>query len=99
MQCLWVYQLVQYSWYSQLMTLLCVCRMYVVGGWVPVVGDDGGVPATESEWMCSDTLACLNLGELLSLYLAALYAVQSSTTLMLLSLSLLSRHHDVGDLS
>ena len=70
------------------MTLLCVCRMYVVGGWVPVVGDDGGVPATESEWMCSDTLACLNLGELLSLYLAALYAVQSSTTLMLLSLSL-----------
>ena len=37
--------------------------MYVVGGWVPVVSEDGNVPAHESEWMCSDSLACLNLGE------------------------------------
>ena len=37
--------------------------MYVVGGWVPVVGEDGNVPSHETEWKCTNTLACLNLGK------------------------------------
>ncbi|XP_059609757.1 host cell factor 2 [Phlebotomus argentipes] len=35
-------------------------RMFVFGGWVPFVTDDGKV-ASEKEWKCTNTLACLNL--------------------------------------
>ncbi|XP_065158736.1 LOW QUALITY PROTEIN: host cell factor 1-like [Atheta coriaria] len=39
-------------------------RMYVFGGWVPVVNDDGKTPNyanSEKEWKCTGTMACLNL--------------------------------------
>ena len=35
-------------------------KMYVFGGWVPLVIDEK-VGSHEKEWKCSDTLACLNL--------------------------------------
>lgn len=38
-------------------------KMVVFGGWVPVLTEDGGLPAHESEWKCSNSLACLNTGE------------------------------------
>ena len=38
-------------------------RMYVFGGWVPLVMDDVKVATHEKEWKCTNTLACLNLGE------------------------------------
>lgn len=38
-------------------------RMYVFGGWVPLVVDDVKVATHEKEWKCTSTLACLNLGE------------------------------------
>lgn len=37
-------------------------RMYVFGGWVPLVMDDVKMAAHEKEWKCTNTLACLNLG-------------------------------------
>ncbi|XP_077277912.1 host cell factor isoform X1 [Temnothorax americanus] len=36
-------------------------RMYVFGGWVPLVVDDVKVASHEKEWKCTSTLACLNL--------------------------------------
>lgn len=39
-----------------------LCRMYVFGGWVPLVMDDVKVATHEKEWKCTNTLACLNLG-------------------------------------
>ncbi|XP_034936133.1 host cell factor [Chelonus insularis] len=36
-------------------------RMYVFGGWVPLVVDDIKVATHEKEWKCTSTLACLNL--------------------------------------
>uniref|UniRef100_A0A336LSF8 CSON003130 protein n=1 Tax=Culicoides sonorensis TaxID=179676 RepID=A0A336LSF8_CULSO len=36
-------------------------RMYVFGGWVPLVLDDMKTAAHEKEWKCTNTLACLNL--------------------------------------
>ncbi|XP_018362863.1 PREDICTED: host cell factor isoform X2 [Trachymyrmex cornetzi] len=36
-------------------------RMYVFGGWVPLVVDDVKVATHEKEWKCTSTLACLNL--------------------------------------
>uniref|UniRef100_A0A182WCM5 Fibronectin type-III domain-containing protein n=1 Tax=Anopheles minimus TaxID=112268 RepID=A0A182WCM5_9DIPT len=36
-------------------------RMYVFGGWVPLVLDDVKVEKHEKEWKCTNTLACLNL--------------------------------------
>nr|CAD7408594.1 unnamed protein product [Timema poppensis] len=36
-------------------------RMYVFGGWVPLVMDDMKVATHEKEWKCTNTLACLNL--------------------------------------
>ncbi|KAF7993084.1 hypothetical protein HCN44_005865 [Aphidius gifuensis] len=36
-------------------------RMYVFGGWVPLVIDDVKVATHEKEWKCTSTLACLNL--------------------------------------
>lgn len=38
-------------------------RMFVFGGWVPLLMDDVKVAAHEKEWKCTNTLACLNLGE------------------------------------
>lgn len=38
-------------------------RMYVFGGWVPLVLDDVKVEKHEKEWKCTNTLACLNLGK------------------------------------
>ena len=37
--------------------------MYIFGGWVPVNPEavDSG-PNTETEWKCTNNLACLNLG-------------------------------------
>jgi len=36
-------------------------KMYVFGGWVPLVMDDVKVATREKEWKCTNTLACLNL--------------------------------------
>uniref|UniRef100_A0A1B0CAT5 Fibronectin type-III domain-containing protein n=1 Tax=Lutzomyia longipalpis TaxID=7200 RepID=A0A1B0CAT5_LUTLO len=35
-------------------------RMFIFGGWVPFIPDEGKVVA-EKEWKCTNTLACLNL--------------------------------------
>ena len=37
-------------------------KMYVFGGWVPMVLDDVKVATHEKEWKCTNQLACLNLG-------------------------------------
>jgi len=39
-------------------------RMFVFGGWVPLVMDDVKIATHEKEWKCTNTLGCLNLGEL-----------------------------------
>uniref|UniRef100_A0A673JJJ6 Host cell factor 1 n=1 Tax=Sinocyclocheilus rhinocerous TaxID=307959 RepID=A0A673JJJ6_9TELE len=39
-------------------------KMFVFGGWVPLVMDDVKVATHEKEWKCTNTLACLNLGRL-----------------------------------
>ncbi|CAM4732100.1 unnamed protein product [Leuciscus chuanchicus] len=39
-------------------------KMYVFGGWVPLVMDDVKVATHEKEWKCTNTLACLNLDAL-----------------------------------
>ncbi|XP_014209291.1 host cell factor 1 [Copidosoma floridanum] len=39
-------------------------KMYVFGGWVPLVVDDMKVATHEKEWKCTSTLACLNLEKL-----------------------------------
>lgn len=36
-------------------------RMYIFGGWVPLVMDDMKMPTHEKEWKCTNTLACLDL--------------------------------------
>lgn len=36
-------------------------RMFIFGGWVPLVSDDEKVLTAQKEWKCSNTLACLNL--------------------------------------
>ncbi|MED6291144.1 Host cell factor 1, partial [Characodon lateralis] len=36
-------------------------KMYVFGGWVPLIGDDVKMGAHEKEWRCTNNLACLNL--------------------------------------
>lgn len=44
-------------------------RMFVFGGWVPLLMEEVKGPINEkSEWKCTNTLACLNLG-MLSCYL------------------------------
>ncbi|XP_037623208.1 host cell factor 1a isoform X3 [Sebastes umbrosus] len=40
-------------------------KMYVFGGWVPLVMDDVKVATHEKEWKCTNTLACLNLDSML----------------------------------
>ncbi|ENN76877.1 hypothetical protein D910_11910 [Dendroctonus ponderosae] len=35
--------------------------MFVFGGWVPVVPEEGKVAINEKEWKCTSTMACLNL--------------------------------------
>lgn len=49
--------------------LFSLCRMYVFGGWVPLVMDDVKVATHEKEWKCTNTLACLNLGSSNFIYL------------------------------
>lgn len=39
-------------------------RMFVFGGWVPLVMDDVKVASHEKEWKCTNTLASLNLEKL-----------------------------------
>ena len=39
-------------------------KLYTFGGWVPVLSSDGSLPSHETEWKCTNTLACLNLGTL-----------------------------------
>lgn len=36
-------------------------RMFVFGGWVPVVPEEGKLAINEKEWKCTSTMACLNL--------------------------------------
>ncbi|CAH1153360.1 unnamed protein product [Phaedon cochleariae] len=36
-------------------------RMFVFGGWVPVVADEVKTATKEKEWKCTSTMACLNL--------------------------------------
>ena len=43
-------------------------KMYVFGGWVPLILDDIQVAAHEKEWKCTSTLACLNLGKTIDNY-------------------------------
>ena len=38
------------------------CRMFVFGGWVPLLLDEIKGTQHEKEWKCTNTLACLNLG-------------------------------------
>ena len=40
-------------------------RMFVFGGWVPLVMDDVKVATHEKEWKCTNTLASLNLGNVI----------------------------------
>lgn len=37
-------------------------RMYIFGGWVPLVMDDVKAATNEKEWKCTNQLACLNIG-------------------------------------
>ena len=37
-------------------------RMYIFGGWVPLVMDDVKAATNEKEWKCTNQLACLNVG-------------------------------------
>lgn len=39
-------------------------KMYVFGGWVPLVLDDVKVATHEKEWKCTNQLACLNLSKM-----------------------------------
>ncbi|XP_056646193.1 host cell factor 2 [Diorhabda sublineata] len=36
-------------------------RMFVFGGWVPLVADEVKTATNEKEWQCTSTMACLNL--------------------------------------
>ncbi|XP_029328881.1 host cell factor 1 [Mus caroli] len=47
--------------FNPLLLFLYPPRMYVFGGWVPLVMDDVKVATHEKEWKCTNTLACLNL--------------------------------------
>ena len=38
-------------------------RLFSFGGWVPVSAEDGSLPTHETEWKCTNSLSCLNLGE------------------------------------
>ncbi|KAF5300380.1 hypothetical protein FQR65_LT01001 [Abscondita terminalis] len=40
-------------------------KMYVFGGWVPVVADVVKTATNEKEWKCTSTMACLNLDSLI----------------------------------
>ena len=45
--------------------LFVLHRMFVFGGWVPVNTDqsNGPYPNMETEWRCTNSVACLNLGK------------------------------------
>ena len=42
--------------------VVVVFRMFVFGGWVPLVMDEVKGRQDEKEWKCTNSLACLNLG-------------------------------------
>ena len=44
------------------MFLFLFFRMFVFGGWVPLVMDEVKGRQDEKEWKCTNSLACLNLG-------------------------------------
>ena len=46
-------------------------RLFALGGWVPVFAEDGSLPSHETEWRCTNSLTCLNLGETLIATLAS----------------------------
>lgn len=48
-------------------------RMFVFGGWVPVVSEEAKIPPSEKEWKCTATMACLNLGECGDLFYSYIY--------------------------
>lgn len=48
-------------------------RMFVFGGWVPLVMDDVKVATHEKEWKCTNTLASLNLGNSPNLFFFLIY--------------------------
>lgn len=52
---------------------ISLCRMYVFGGWVPLVMDDVKVATHEKEWKCTNTLACLNLGLSISVFIEIIF--------------------------
>lgn len=52
---------------------ISLCRMYVFGGWVPLVMDDVKVATHEKEWKCTNTLACLNLGLSISVFIGIIF--------------------------
>lgn len=54
-----------------------ICRMYVFGGWVPLVMDDVKVATHEKEWKCTNTLACLNMGMFLLYKMANVLLINS----------------------
>lgn len=60
---------------STCLTPPCPLRMYVFGGWVPLVMDDVKVATHEKEWKCTNTLACLNLGTVAAVHVAPLRRV------------------------
>ncbi|XP_043934350.1 host cell factor 1-like isoform X2 [Protopterus annectens] len=39
-------------------------KMYVFGGWVPLLMEDSRVPTHEKEWKCTNSLACLDLDKM-----------------------------------
>lgn len=61
-ECLSMLTLIVTLVWTSLTLVSCVCRMFVFGGWVPLVMDDVKVATHEKEWKCTNTLACLNLG-------------------------------------
>lgn len=50
-------------YFAMFMWRLLFFRMFVCGGWVPLVMDDVKVATHEKEWKCTNTLASLNLGK------------------------------------
>ena len=38
-------------------------KMFVFGGWVPLIVEDQVKSSHEKDWKCTNTLACLNVGK------------------------------------
>lgn len=48
---------------SSLFLSVFAVRMYVFGGWVPVVESENKPNALGVEWICTNSLSLLNLGQ------------------------------------